>query len=77
MSTSEKWTVTRRCPCGTGKVLEHIDSPDNPWSATTRSYELLCSKCAQEWTIEGGFLQGRSTAAESKRLDIDKLPIES
>lgn len=52
MSTSEKWTVKySQCPCGQGKIRDHVVSPDNAWSRPSHSYELACDACCREWVL--------------------------
>lgn len=69
MSTSEQWTHDlSRCPCGKGKILEHVDSPDNPWSKPSRIVKIACDVCAKKWEIDGMRLINRDANAESQRL---------
>lgn len=73
MSTSEKWTVTYSpCPCGHGKILDNVDSPDNPWSKITHEYELACEACRQVWALENMQLHNRA-AYEAKSLAYNRL----
>lgn len=73
MSTSERWTNTYApCPCGAGSILEHVDSPDNPWSSVGREYELSCDKCEKQWVLEGRELHDRE-AFEANRQAFDQL----
>lgn len=76
MSTSEKWTNPYPCPCGGGHLLEHVDSPDNPWSRTTRKYELACEPCATNWTVVDDELRSRSAYeallnAHSRKREVE------
>lgn len=53
MSTWEKWTdVVGSCPCGAGRILRHVESPDNPYSKTTSSLEIECETCVRTWRLE-------------------------
>ncbi|CDZ53366.1 hypothetical protein [Neorhizobium galegae] len=62
MSTSEVFTNRKGpCPCGKGEILEHVDSPDNPWSRVSYSYAVSCPKCSKEWhTSDGRYLSNIS-----------------
>ena len=78
MSTSEKWTNTySRCPCGSGRILQHVDSPDNPWSRTTRTYELDCETCMEVWVLRGKELRKRGadeagSQGYSRKSDLER-----
>jgi hypothetical protein len=77
MSTSEKFTRNFcPCPCGKGKILEHIDSPDNPWSKTHFSYELECPDCSKEWVLEETTLFNRLARSEMSKCWSEQRKIE-
>lgn len=42
-------------------MLEHVDSPDNPWSRTSFEYEIQCDACKAEWTIRTGYIVNNAT----------------
>ncbi len=66
MSTSEKWTNDYSpCPCGKGKILEHVDSPDNPWSRISYDYSLECKKCDIKYILGGKELKNRKGHEEA------------
>jgi hypothetical protein len=54
MSTSDTDTfVANVCPCGTGRILKHVTTQDNPWSSADISYELDCAACSRAgWGLE-------------------------
>ena len=68
MSTSEKWTDEYLCLCGKGKILAHVDSPDNPWSGCRCNYEIVCATCSSEWVIDGKYLYNRASHDKSASL---------
>ena len=40
-----------QCPCGKGKIVADVDSPDNAWSRTTRERRIDCGACAKQWVL--------------------------
>lgn len=73
MSTSELWTnIYSPCPCGCGRILEHVDSPDNAWSRTTRDYELDCKVCSKVWILLDKELRHRAAHEASSRAYTQK-----
>lgn len=76
MSTSETFTYEKdACPCGAGKILQHVDSPDNPWSRTSISYQITCPRCSAEWKASDGYLS--SVEDEKWRDDAFKALLSS
>lgn len=68
MSTSEQWTSEYGpCPCGKGKILQHWDSPDNPWSRTIVTNELSCGECQKKWVLDGTRLHNREAYEDERR----------
>lgn len=68
MSTSDKWTESHSdCPCGKGKIVIDVDSPDNPWSRTTRELRIACADCTKTWVIEYGELKNRAAVEASHK----------
>jgi hypothetical protein len=75
MSTSEKWTQIYVCACGHGRIFEHVDSPDNAYSRTTKQYEIVCSTCVKAWVWDPHreALRNIDPHMESKVLKISSL----
>ena len=54
MATTERWdTEAGPCPCGEGKVMVHVESPDHPWGGGSQTHSISCEKCKKDWEIEG------------------------
>ncbi len=51
------------CPCGKGHVQRIVETPDNPWSRMSETYELDCGDCTKAWDISSydGTLTDRQT----------------
>jgi hypothetical protein len=64
---TEYWTHKYPCLCGKGHILEHVESPDNPWSKDRYSYELACAECSKIWIYRFGYLENRA-AYETHKL---------
>lgn len=57
MSTSETVHIDKGpCPCGLGRVIQHITTQDNPWSNSDIAYSVACARCSTEWHIDGSSL---------------------
>lgn len=57
MSRTDKYTNTYSpCPCGNGRILEHVDSPDNAYRQSHFKYELSCSSCCRNWVLSNNWL---------------------
>lgn len=77
MSTSEKWTNDYSpCPCGKGKILEHVDAPDNPWSRMSYSYSLECEKCLSDYILIGTELRQKQAYEEAQNSWENKYRVE-
>jgi hypothetical protein len=77
MSTSEKWEHEySSCPCGKGKIIEHVDSPDNPWSRTTFEYTLECKVCAKKYILVNEDLRDKQAYEEARNCWSKKYDIE-
>ncbi|MEY2520539.1 MAG: hypothetical protein QOF24_2298 [Verrucomicrobiota bacterium] len=51
---SDKWTErVSACPCGKGRIVADIDSPDNPWSRPSRELRIECDDCEKQWVLSG------------------------
>lgn len=73
MSTSEKWTTIYVCPCGKGKIIEKVDSPDNAFSRTTYEYNIECPDCSKNWEASNRTLSNRDRSVVIKSVDISSL----
>jgi len=54
------------CPCGKGHVQHVVETPDNPWSRMSETYELDCADCAKEWRISS--YDGTLTNRQSEKV---------
>jgi hypothetical protein len=78
MSTSEKWTNDYSpCPCGNGKILEHVESPDNPWSRMSRYYSLDCEVCSSEYVLIGTELRHKQAYEDARNSWNNKCRVEN
>lgn len=68
MSTWEKSTIDlAACPCGVGRILQDVESPDNPWSKASFYTRIECSNCSVKYIIE----YEKLICIEDKRRLID------
>ena len=62
MSTSETATFDKGpCPCGAGRIAQHVTTQDNPWSTADIHYSLECSRCGTDWRLDNATLVLRSS----------------
>jgi hypothetical protein len=62
MSTSETTTFNKGpCPCGQGRLAQHVTTQDNPWSTADIVYSIECPGCSSEWRLDGKTLILRSS----------------
>ncbi|OWV68077.1 hypothetical protein ATY76_14315 [Rhizobium sp. R339] len=60
------------CPCGKGHVQQVVETPDNPWSRMSETYELDCADCAKAWEISSydGTLTDRRSKKEAAQASV-------
>lgn len=79
MATTERWdSEAGPCPCGAGKIMVHVESPDHPWGGGSRAYSISCTTCKKDWEIEGrNFVEKSSKAEHEKaRTHLHKISAE-
>jgi hypothetical protein len=73
MSKSDNYTtIYAPCPCGNGRVLEHVTSTNNAYGRSDSVYELSCNSCRRDWVLKNMWLFDKE-ANDAQNNSLQKL----